>query len=54
MALPAEKPQNQPPAAQTTASNMADWFEVYYQNEPAANVAVAPNLGALEQMFAYY
>ncbi len=54
MALPAEMPEKQAPAVQTTARNMADWFEVYYQDEPAANVPVAPTLGVLEQMYAYY
>jgi len=33
---------------------MADWFEVYYSPEAPANIAVAPKLGSLEQMYAYY
>ena len=54
MALPAKQPQRCAPATPNSAKNMADWFEVYYRDEPAANVAVAPKLGVLEQMYAYY
>ena len=53
MALPAEKPQVQDAPTARAAADVAEWYEVYYQPEPA-NVPTAPQLSALDQMFAYY
>jgi hypothetical protein len=49
MALPAEQHKPEP----QSAAQVAEWYEVYYTPEPA-NVPTAPELGALDQMFAYY
>lgn len=56
MALAAETLDIKAPASADTAANMADWFEVYYRDEPANTPAapVGPELSALEQMYAYF
>jgi len=54
MALPAQPQQTKSPEIRSATRSMADWFEVYYTPEAPANIVVAPNLGALEQMYAYY
>lgn len=53
MALPAEKPHAEDAPIVQTTTDVADWYEVYYHPEPA-NTPTAPQLNALDQMFAYY
>ncbi|WP_157932931.1 hypothetical protein [Roseovarius salinarum] len=50
MAVPA---QNQDQAPTVRKDQMA-FHDVYYSPDRPANSAVAPKMGALEQMYAYY
>lgn len=56
MALAAKQMHSEVPESDAKAENMADWFEVYYQDEPANKPAApaGPEMTALEQMYAYY
>jgi hypothetical protein len=54
MALSAQPQQTHAPEIQSPMQGIADWFEVYYTPEAPANIVVAPKLGALEQMYAYF
>jgi len=56
MALVAQTLDIQAATPPDTAANMADWFEIYYQDEPANTPAAParPEMSALEQMYAYF
>lgn len=56
MALAAKTNDTQATTSADTAANMADWFEIYYQDEPANTPAApaSPELSALDQMYAYF
>jgi len=54
MALPVQSPQTKAPDIETATQTLLDWPVAYYSAEVAANISVAPKLGGLEQMYAYY
>ena len=54
MALPVLPKDPPTTTVQPTVEKMVDWYNVYYRAEEPANIAVAPKLGSLEQMYAYF
>lgn len=53
MALPVQSPQTKAPDIEAATLALVGWPVAYYSAE-AANITVAPKLGGLEQMYAYY